>query len=105
MSKATQKLSDGQEQWTPARLIPSVGIRGQDEQEKRATSTLLAVIGAVPEFGKALLNDVGAPAGRISTYTEVQLKDPDGTLSIPDGAIVVERGKKSWIFMLSIYQS
>jgi hypothetical protein len=34
---------------------PVVGIRGQEEQEKRATSSLLAVMGAVPEFGPALL--------------------------------------------------
>jgi hypothetical protein len=43
------------ESWSQARLIPVVGIRGQEEQEKRATSSLLAVIGAVLEFGHALL--------------------------------------------------
>ena len=32
------------EGWHPARLIPAVGIRGQEEQEKRATSSLLAVM-------------------------------------------------------------
>ena len=41
-------------EWHPARLIPTVGIRGQEEQEKRATSSLLAVMRAVPEFGHAL---------------------------------------------------
>lgn len=67
VSSAAQKLSDVKEQWSPARLIPSVGMRGQDEREKRATSSLLAVIGAVPVFGKALLSDLDAPRGRIST--------------------------------------
>ncbi len=102
MSQSAQKLSDGQEQWVSARLIPSVGIRGQDEQEKRATSTLLAVIGAVPEFGKDLLSDLSAPKGRISTYTEVQLEDSEGKLSIPDGAIIVERGKKKWSCLVEV---
>jgi hypothetical protein len=82
--------------WHRARLIPVAGIRGQEEQEKRAASALLAVIGAVPDFGHALLAPLGAPRGRIDTYTEVQLKDQDGKLSIPDGAIVVERGKVRW---------
>jgi hypothetical protein len=34
-----------EETWQPARLIPVAGIRGQDEQERRATSALLAVLG------------------------------------------------------------
>src|SRR5215217_4648337 len=84
------------EGWHPARLIPTVGIRGQEEQEKRATSSLLAVMRAVPEFGQALLGPLGAPKGRIATYAEVQLKDSGGKTHIPDGAIVVERGKTSW---------
>src|SRR3954470_7808265 len=46
--------------WMPARLIPVAGIRGQDEQEIRAASSLLAVMGAVDEFGKALLKEIGA---------------------------------------------
>ena len=53
--------------WHRARLIPTTGIGGQDEQEKRATSFLLAVMCAVPQFGRALLQHLGAPAGRIQT--------------------------------------
>jgi len=41
-------------------------------------------MGAVPDFGRAILDKLGAPRGRISTFAEVQLKDPDGKLSIPD---------------------
>lgn len=52
-----------QDSWHPARLIPIAGIRGQEEQERRATSALLAVMGAVPEFGHALLGELGAPKG------------------------------------------
>jgi hypothetical protein len=57
-----------EEGWHPARLIPTAGIRGQEEQERRATSSLLAVMGAVPEFGRAILADLGAPRGRTSTF-------------------------------------
>jgi hypothetical protein len=88
--------------WHPARLIPAVGIRGQEEQEKRATSSLLAVMRAVPEFGRALVGPLGAPKGRISTYAEIQLKDAAGKLHIPDGAIVVERGKRAWRCLVEV---
>ncbi len=95
-------LSSAEDGWHVARLIPAFGIRGQEEQEKRATSSLLAVMRAVPEFGKSLVCELGAPRGRISTYAEVQLKDAAGKTSIPDGAIVVERGKKSWRALLEV---
>jgi hypothetical protein len=88
--------------WHPARLIPVAGIKGQEEQERRATSALLAVMGAVPEFGHALLAPLGAPRGRIRTYAEVQLRDGDGKLSTPDGAIVVERGQKRWTALVEV---
>jgi hypothetical protein len=88
--------------WQLARLIPVAGIRGQEEQERRATSALLAVMGAVPEFGQALISGLGAPKGRISTFAEIQLKDGDGKLSIPDGAIVVERGKTRWSALVEV---
>src|SRR3954454_8251248 len=87
---------DGAKRWMPARLIPVAGIRNQGEQEIRAASSLLAVMGAVDEFGRALMKEIGAPAGRISTFTEVPLKDPAGNTWRPDGVIAVERGKTSW---------
>jgi hypothetical protein len=90
------------EGWHPARLIPAVGIRGQEEQEKRATSSLLAVMRAVPEFGHALLAPLGAPKGRVSTFSEVQIKDATGKTHIPDGAIVVERGKAAWRCLVEV---
>ena len=94
--------SDQAKDWRPARLIPVAGIRGQEEQERRATSALLAVIAAVSEFGHALLGGVGAPRGRISAFAEVQLKDGEGKVSIPDGAIVVERGKTRWCALVEV---
>jgi hypothetical protein len=90
------KRTAASDAWMPARLIPVAGIRGQEEQEIRGASSLLAVMGAVDEFGRNLLKEIGAPAGRISTYTEVPLKNPDGKILRPDGAIVVERGRTTW---------
>src|SRR3712207_1485554 len=91
--------------WHPARLIPAMGIRGQEEQEKRATTSLLAVMRAVPEFGHALVGPLGAPKGRISTFAEVQVKDGAGKLHIPDGAVVVERGKTVWRCLVEVKTS
>lgn len=97
--KATPKP---EETWRRARLIPTTGIGGQDEQEQRATSSLLAVMAAVPQFGRAILTHVGAPAGRIQTYTEIRFVDEDTKLSIPDGAVVIERGKARWVCLIEV---
>lgn len=89
--------------WRPARLIPTVGIRGQEEQERRATSCLLAVMHAVPEFGHALLKELGAPKSTvIETYAEVRFKDAAGKTVIPDGAIVCERAGKHWTCLVEV---
>src|SRR4051794_29151682 len=98
-SEITGALEDG---WHPARLIPVAGIKGQQEQERRAASVLLAVMRAVPEISDALLGPLGAPRGRIRTYAEVQFRDIDKKLSTPDGAIVVERGKKRWSALVEV---
>lgn len=95
-------LKRREELWHAARLIPVAGIRGQEEQERRATSALLAVMGAVPEFGHALLCPLGAPRGKIRSFAEVQLRDGDGALSIPDGALIVERGKARWSALVEV---
>lgn len=89
--------------WHPARLIPTVGIRGQEEQERRATSSLLAVMRAVPEFGHALLRELGAPkAAVIETFAEVRFKDRGGKTVIPDGALVCRRGQKTWTCLVEV---
>ena len=91
------------ETWHPARLIPTAGIRGQEEQEKRATSCLLAVMHAVPEFGHALLKELGAPKSPvIQTFAEVRFKDAGGKTVIPDGAIVCTRGRKRWTCLVEV---
>jgi hypothetical protein len=82
-----------EDKWHSARLIPTTGIGGQRDQEERATSSLLAVMKAVPAFGRAVLDHLDAPAGRIATYSEVRFAGEGEKLAIPDGGIVVERSK------------
>ncbi len=88
--------------WHPARLIPTVGIRGQEEQERRATSSLLAVVQAVPDFGHALFGPLGAPRGRIQTFVEVHFRGQDGKVCIPDGAVVITRGSKQFAVLVEV---
>ena len=84
--------------WPHARLIPSAGIRSELEQ-----LVLLAVMHGVPEFGFALLDDLGAPKSPvIETFTEVRFKDADGKSVIPDGAIVCSRGKREWVSLVEV---
>jgi hypothetical protein len=89
--------------WRHARLIPTYGTRTQQEQEKRATSCLLAVMHGVPEFGHALLKELGAPKSpSIETFAEVRFKDCDGKTVVPDGAIICRRGKKTWTCLVEV---
>jgi hypothetical protein len=91
-----------EELWHEARLIPTTGIGGQEDQEQRATSSLLAVLCAVPEFGHAVLAHAGAPAGHIHTYTEVRFPEEDRKAPRPDGAIIVEWGKARWVALVEV---
>lgn len=45
---------------------------------------------------------MGAPRGRVTTFTEVRLKGADGKTHIPDGAIKVERGAKQWQCLVEV---
>lgn len=89
--------------WRRARLIPTIGSRNEKEREKRATSCLLAVMHGVPEFGHALLKDLGAPRSPvIETFAEVRFKDGAGKTTIPDGAVVCRRGKATWTCLVEV---
>jgi hypothetical protein len=84
--------------WLAARLIPTSGINGAEEQERRATSAVLAVMGAVREFGRVLTQPLGAPAGPVQTFIEVPFKLGDRQL-FPDGLIpsaAVSGGGPRW---------
>lgn len=83
------------ERWPVARLIPISSASGVEAQERRAASALLAVVSAVPEFGRALLRPLGAPAGHIEAFIEVPFKVEGRTIR-PDGVVVVSRGQRTW---------
>ncbi len=68
----------------------------------RATSALLAVVSSVKEFGAAVLRPLGAPAGTISTFIEVQFELADGRKVRPDGVIRVTRGAKTWTALVEV---
>ena len=91
-----------QDDWHRARLIPVAGIRGQDEQEERATSAYLAVLTAVPAFAQSVLVPFGAPRGKVDAFSEVRFKDAAGKVHRPDGALVVTRGGKSWSALVEV---
>ncbi|MFC5179406.1 hypothetical protein [Nocardioides taihuensis] len=90
-----------EESWHQARLIPTSGISGAEEQERRATSAYLAVLGAVKEFARAVLTPLGAPAGTIETYVEVPFVVGEKKV-IPDGLIRVRRGNRSWTALVEV---
>ncbi|MET0136677.1 MAG: hypothetical protein ABW215_24060 [Kibdelosporangium sp.] len=90
-----------QSAWQVARLIPTSGINGAEEQERRATSALLAVMSAVREFGRTLTQPLGAPAGPVRTFIEVPFL-LDGQKVIPDGVITVTRGTRTWTALVEV---
>ncbi len=90
-----------EETWHAARLIPTSGINGATEQERRATSALLAVLGVVPDFAKALLSSLGAPAGNVTTFIEVPFMLGESRI-YPDGLIRVRRGAREWTALVEV---
>src|SRR5690242_7441026 len=87
--------------WLAARLIPTSGINGAEEQERRATSALLAVMSSVREFGRALTQPLGAPASQMQTYMQVPFKLGD-TQCITDGLVRVSRGQRQWTALVEV---
>jgi len=83
-----------EETWHEARLIPTSGISGGEEQERRATSAVLAVMTSVREFGRALTKPLGWPGGRLATYIEVPFMLGEARC-YPDGLIRLTHGKQS----------
>ncbi len=84
-----------EDNWQEARLIPTSGINGQDEAERRATSALLSVMGSVREFGQAMVKPLGAPGGQLMTYIEVPFTSGERTI-YPDGALQATRAGRTW---------
>lgn len=85
----------------PARLIPVTGIKGAQDQERRATSALLAVLTAVPDFARTLLKPIGAPAGKLQAFIEPEFS-VGATRVRPDGLLLVERAGKTWVALVEV---
>lgn len=100
---ATIPTDDGTD-WHPARLFPVAGIGGAEEQESRATSSLLAVMVLVKEFGRSLTARCGAPAGAMETFVEVPFGHEEAAYR-PDGVIRVKRGPKVWHALVEVKTS
>jgi hypothetical protein len=91
------------EPWQPARLIPTSGINGADEQETRATSALLAVLPVVRDFATSLLKPFGVPtSGTLETFIEVPLRTTDERTVRPDGLIRAVRGQRQWSALVEV---
>lgn len=100
-TRASMGAGVAEESWHEARLIPTSGINGAEEQERRATSALLAVLSAVKEFGRAFTRPFGAPAGTLECYIEVPFLLGDKRL-YPDGLIRVSRGTRTWTALVEV---
>lgn len=97
---APPPLTLGGANWHAARLFSIYGVGAQEEQEKRATSALLASAMAVKEFGRTLVSRLGGPTGTIECYQEVSFKLGERTV-VPDGVIVAAgRGGRVWTALL-----
>lgn len=84
-----------------ARLIPTSGINGAEEQERRATSALLAVLSSVKEFGRGFVGPFGAMSGIMECFIEVPFVLGEKRL-YPDGLIRVIRGTKQWTALVEV---
>ncbi|QNG37195.1 TerD family protein [Geodermatophilaceae bacterium NBWT11] len=89
----------GADTWGAARLFSISGVGNAAEQEKRATSALLATMMAVRPFGRGITARFGAPSGLLESYLEVPFHRGE-SLVVPDGVIRVQRGARLWTALL-----
>jgi hypothetical protein len=87
-----------------ARLIPVTGVKGDQDQERRATSAFLAVLVGVPDLARTLLKIAGAPVGKVQTYIEPEFEVAEKKIR-PDGLISVERAGKRWVALVEVKTS
>ncbi|MBX4170961.1 TerD family protein [Rhodococcus sp. DMU2021] len=90
-----------QESWQPARLFSVAGIGAGDEQERRATSALVATMQAVPPFARAVCLRLGAPAGAFEGYLEVPYERGESRV-VPDAVLKVARGSRRWTGLVEV---
>ncbi|MBV6756991.1 TerD family protein [Rhodococcus opacus] len=90
-----------QDTWQPARLFSVIGVGAGEEQERRATSALIATMQAVRPFARAVCARVGAPTGTFEGYVEVAYERGE-TKVIPDAVLKVSRGSRVWTGLLEV---
>ena len=69
-----KKLEKNMVNGSAARLFP---VLADSKKEEKATSILLSIFTVVPDYAKAVLEEVGAPVGKrakIECFTEALLK-------------------------------
>lgn len=98
--EASVPAADGND-WQAARLFPVAGIGNGEEQERRATSALLATMRIVRDFGAALVAKCGGPRGAIATFIEVPFGQDEEAYR-PDGVIAVTRGQRTWTALVEV---
>lgn len=91
----------GGEGWQTARLFSISGVGSGEEQEKRATSALIATMQAVRPFARAICAHAGAPSGPFEGYLEVQFVKGEGKV-IPDAVFRVSRAGQVWTALLEV---
>jgi len=87
--------------WNRARLIPTTGIGTQAEQERRATSGLLAAMTTVEDFGRRLTSALGAPEGMTEAFVRVPLT-VGGTRFEAHGMLRTESDGTSWTALVEV---
>lgn len=87
--------------WKPARLFSVIGVGTGEEQERRATSALIATMQAVRPFARAVCARMGAPVGVFEGYVEVAYERGE-TKVIPDAVLKVSRGTRLWTGLLEV---
>ncbi|GAA0619071.1 hypothetical protein GCM10010174_41720 [Kutzneria viridogrisea] len=83
-----------EDSWQAAKLLPTSGLHDTRERRRRAGSALMAVLGAVPDFARALTQRLGAPAGPVRTFTRAEQ---------PGGLLRVTRGHRTWTALVEVY--
>ena len=97
----SESLPDYLRQGEQARLFP---VLSTTSKEGRTTSSVLACMAKVDEYGAALLQSVGQRVGvrtQLQTFTEVVLKSGEKPEKHrPDGLIVAKTGSREWRALL-----
>lgn len=94
----------GVNDYQAARLFPVAGIGSKDEQERRATSILLALLPLVPELAQRVVVPFGAPSGAVETFIEVPFRH-DGRAYRPDGLIRAPKAQGAWQALVEVKTS